>query len=151
MLDSNVVLDKFLRREPHFDASNKVCLLGLFGDAENYVSVAMLTDLYYFLAKSVGSASAHDMLAGSLEFLRVCGLSADDAAFCLSQRWNDFEDCLVARCAENIGADYIITRNKDDFVRSLVPALNPDELLTLLQTREGLTYHEIVCEDGWQV
>jgi hypothetical protein len=44
------------------------------------------------------------------------------------------------RCAENVGADYLITRNPQDFRKSLVPVLTPNELFALHETRDGLTY-----------
>jgi predicted nucleic acid-binding protein len=144
MLDTNVLLDKFLVREPYYRSSNLVCMLGVFGDAENYLSVNMLTDLFYFLDREFGAARAQELLEDSLEFFHVCSVSAEDGVHCLKQRWSDFEDCLVARCAENINADYIITRNKNDFTASLVPALTPDELLALLEARKELTYQWIV-------
>ncbi|MDR3053343.1 MAG: PIN domain-containing protein, partial [Coriobacteriales bacterium] len=61
----------------------------------------------------------------------------------LKQGWNDFEDCLVSRCAENVKADYIITRNSSDFKQSIVPALTPKELFDLLANHDNLWYQEI--------
>lgn len=142
MLDNNVVLDRLLKREPHYEMSSLVCLLGFIGDASNNISVTMLTDIYYTLSKTVGASKAHDILIGSLDYFNYCNVTSEDAIYCLEQRWDDFEDCLVARSAENINADYIVTRNKEDFSASTVPALTPAELLELLEHQEGLTYKE---------
>jgi predicted nucleic acid-binding protein len=143
MLDSNVVIDRLLRREPYYKASSKVCLLGMFKDAELYLTVNMLTDIFYLLRKRYASQELQELLTEMLRFIGLCGVSTEDGARCLTQGWDDFEDCLVARCAENVRANYIITRNKKDFARSLVPALTPEELLTLLEEHNGLTYEEI--------
>ena len=41
----------------------------------------------------------------------------------------DFEDCLQDECAAQSHADYIITRNTDDFSNSNVPAITPSDFL----------------------
>lgn len=44
----------------------------------------------------------------------------------------DFEDCLQEECAVEEIADYIVTRNPDDFIKSRVKVIQPDEFLHLL-------------------
>ena len=46
--------------------------------------------------------------------------------------FKDFEDCLQDRCAEEVSANYIITRNTEDFEASVVSAIEPDEWLKKL-------------------
>lgn len=41
----------------------------------------------------------------------------------------DFEDCLHDECAVQNSADYIITRNTDDFANSNIPAVTPADFL----------------------
>ena len=69
-------------------------------------------------------------------------VTPEDAQVALRARWNDFEDCLVARCAEKIGADYIVTRNVKGFAASKVEAVTPEELFTRLE-QQGFIYEEI--------
>ena len=47
----------------------------------------------------------------------------------LDGRIADFEDAIQMACAEEMGVDYIITRNTRDFTQSKTPALNPAEFL----------------------
>ena len=47
--------------------------------------------------------------------------------------FTDFEDCLQDRCAEEVSANYIITRNTADFETSVVSAIEPDEWLKKLK------------------
>ena len=51
--------------------------------------------------------------------------------------FKDFEDCLQDRCAEGIGADYIITRNAKDFDGSTVPAVSPEEFLEVASDKSA--------------
>lgn len=144
MLDNNIILDHVGQREPFYRLSRLACLLGITGEAETYISVNMLTDLFYLLRKDYGSGGAQDMLANSLSFLKLVGVSAADAQAALALRWNDFEDALVAQCAKKIGADYIVTRNVKDFRESSVRAVTPEELFEILRKR-GIEYEEL----GW--
>lgn len=142
MLDTNIVLDHIGRREPFYELSRRTCLLGIVGEARTFVSASMVTDLFYLLRKDFGSREAQRMIEEDLSFLQVVGVSPEDVAAALAQKWNDFEDCLVARCAKKAGADYIVTRNVKDFERSSVKAITPQQLFDELDAR-GVVYREI--------
>ena len=142
VLDNNIVIDHIDRREPFYELSRRVCLLGVVGEANTYISVNMLTDIYYLLRKDYGSQGAQDLIENNLSFLQLIGISAEDAQKALAARWGDFEDCLVARCAEKIKADYIVTRNVKDFRSSSVAAVTPEELFDRVE-KQGFVYEEV--------
>ena len=142
VLDNNIVIDHIDRREPFYELSRRVCLLGVVDEANTYISVNMLTDIYYLLRKDYGSQGAQDLIENNLSFLQLIGISAEDAQKALAARWGDFEDCLVARCAEKIKADYIVTRNVKDFRSSSVEAVTPEELFDRLE-KQGFVYEEV--------
>lgn len=50
----------------------------------------------------------------------------------LREEFSDFEDCLQDECAKEVGADYIVTRNVEDFRSSDVKAVTPEEFLRIL-------------------
>ena len=79
VLDNNIVIDHIDRREPFYELSRRVCLLGVVGEANTYISVNMLTDLYYLLRKDYGSQGAQDLIENNLSFLQLIGISAEDA------------------------------------------------------------------------
>ncbi len=53
----------------------------------------------------------------------------------LSLGWNDFEDALQGVSALAVGADYLVTRNPDDFEAIGIPVIAPGELLALLKAK----------------
>ena len=142
MIDVNVILDHIGRREPFYELSRRVCLLGITGEARTYISANTAIDIYYLLRKDFGSYEAQRMIEEDLSFLHIVGLSPDDTKEALAQKWNDFEDCLVAQCASRVRADYIITRNVKDFARSSIRAITPEQLFEELEAR-GIVYEEI--------
>ena len=48
-----------------------------------------------------------------------------------------FEDALQFECADEVTVDYIITRNKQDFVETKIPLVTPQELLALLSKNKA--------------
>ena len=55
-----------------------------------------------------------------------------DALIFNALRDNDFDDiegCLQAECAKAVNADYIVTRNIEDFAHSKILAILPEDLL----------------------
>jgi hypothetical protein len=46
--------------------------------------------------------------------------------------WNDFEDSVQYTVGESISADYIITRNVDDFDNSTIKIVTPEHFLNIL-------------------
>ena len=62
--------------------------------------------------------------------------------FLCREQWEDFEDCLIWRAAKKIKADYIVTRNTADFVRSDIPVLTPAKFFSTIETEQNLVYEE---------
>ncbi|MDO4443117.1 MAG: PIN domain-containing protein [Slackia sp.] len=142
MCDNNVFLDYVLDREPFARDAEKLLAAAAFGDVNLTITTAMTTDLFYILSKSYGAQEAQRRIADMLEFIGLCGVSSNTARTALEKRWSDFEDCLVSCCAEEIDADYIVTRNGKDFSQSKVPAVSPSFILEELEKR-GLSYDRI--------
>lgn len=62
--------------------------------------------------------------------LRVTRASHDKVCDAISRgEFSDFEDCLQDECAQEVSADFIVTRNVDGFKYSCVKAITPEEFL----------------------
>ena len=72
---------------------------------------------------------AREVVTGLLTWTRVATTGHNDAVQALQLPMADFEDALQVSAAQACGADYIITRNGRDFVKSPLPALSPEEFL----------------------
>ena len=140
MLDTNIILDYLLQRQPHFHDSRTVTLLGLFQDTQNYICAHTITDVNYILCKTYGSARAQEIIEKDLDFLKLAPITQTEISNALARRWNDFEGAVVSTCAETIRADFIITRNEKDFKLSKIRALSPTDYLSWLKL------NNIVCD-----
>ena len=52
-----------------------------------------------------------------------------------NEKFKDFEDCLQEECAVDVMADYIVTRNSDDFQKSRIKVIEPKNFVRLLKGR----------------
>ncbi len=132
LIDTNVILDILLKREPFFADSYQAIRTAIDNNDECYISVTAATDIFYILRKALQSAEQAKEYLGSLarlaEFTDVLAVDALDA---LSSEVADYEDAVVEAVADRIGADYILTRNIKDYLNAKIPAVTPTELLNL--------------------
>ena len=139
LLDTCVLIDFLGRRQPFFDAAQRVVAAGYFGDAKLWTSVQNLKDAYYVLCKYVGSQAAQDTIEAACEVITPVDTTACDALRALRLRWNDYEDCMISVCAAKVGADYLLTRDVKGFERSSTPAVTPAAWLDRMREM-GLIY-----------
>lgn len=129
LIDTNVIIDFLTTREPYFDASSKVIAKCANGELTGYIAFHSIPNLWYILRK-VPDDMRRKWLIDICEFLTVVGVNHDEVLRAIRMKdFKDFEDCLQDRCAKNIGAKYIITRNVADFIHSEVPAVSPEDFL----------------------
>ena len=129
LIDGNILLDVFQKREPHFSSSALIWKLCETGQAEGWVSALTFANLVYILRKELTPDSIYDVLKKLSCIFRFADLTERELSAAGALRWNDYEDALQAVTAERIHAEYIVTRNVRDFKSGKVPALTPDEFL----------------------
>ena len=64
-------------------------------------------------------------IIGTAKTIIINALTNDD--------FSDFEDCIQMECAEIAGAEYIVTRNINDFKASVIKPVLPEEFLKFMQ------------------
>lgn len=129
LIDTNVLIDFLLTREPFYEASSKVITKCARDEFDGCVAIHSIPNLWYILRK-IPEMKRRKWMSDICEFLRVEGISHEDVLKAVRMaEFKDFEDCLQDRCAERIGAKYIITRNTKDFEGSVVSAVTPEEFL----------------------
>ena len=129
LLDTDILLDVALNREPHVEHS--AALLGVLESRPRMAFVAWhtLSNFYYLVSPTRGKDDAREFLVELTRFVSVAPTNTEafhQAAF-LPLR--DFEDALQVAAAQACGASFIATRNVKDFRRSPVPARTPRHLL----------------------
>lgn len=132
MIDTNIVLDVFLQREPFFRASYEVMKQSALEKLEGFVSASAATDIYYLLRRSLkDDGKAKDSMEKLLQLVGIADALGEDVHAAVASNMTDFEDALVASIAERCQMEYIITRNTKDYLESPVKALTPEDFLNL--------------------
>ncbi|EPD78638.1 PIN domain-containing protein [Atopobium sp. oral taxon 199] len=140
LVDTNVLLDIFLAREPFVADARKLLVMEQFRDAELWTSAQSYTDLFYIGSKAHGPEHMQEIIKEALPLFKICSLDQTDIRAALAAGWKDFEDCLIWRVAKKVKADYIITRNMRDFSHSDIPALTPSEFFSRIESELHLAY-----------
>ncbi|MCL1846779.1 MAG: PIN domain-containing protein [Coriobacteriia bacterium] len=146
LLDTNIALDFMLAREPYYPDARKLMLLGYLKEAEIWISGAQINDLFYVLTKG-GKPAYNEVARQSLKKLRHCvhvyrvGEPEIDAA--LDSSWADLEDACLYQAGLSLKADFIITRNQQDFALSSIRTLDATGFFSYLEQHEGLVFEEL--------
>ena len=136
MIDTNIILDVLLEREPHYTHSRVVLDLCEDNNIQGFISASSATDIFYLVRKALGSSDeAYEALGHILNIVKVLTVTNDDVNQAFLRRASDFEDCLLATCAKSNGCDGIITRNKKDFLSFDIPLYSPEEIDQLYVSR----------------
>jgi predicted nucleic acid-binding protein len=130
LLDSNILLDVFLKRTPFFKDSYDVFNLCLSKKIHGIIAAHSITNLWYILRKDSTDPERREIINNLLECFEIAEINKTIIQNAINRNnFSDFEDCLQDECAKTYKADYIITRDKDDFTTSLIPTLFPTEFL----------------------
>ena len=132
LFDTNVILDVLLEREPHVDAASKLFALVDNGHLNGSICATTATTVYYIAAKCFGSRRARGQVHGLLGLFEVAQVDRDVLDSALDIDFSDYEDAVLHEAARAAGATVIVTRDRDDFVNSAIPALDPIELLAVV-------------------
>lgn len=132
LIDTNVVIDFLITREPFFKASAEVTMKCANGELEGCIAFHSISNLWYILRK-IPEDKRRKWLTDICGFLKVAGADHNEVINAIQNKeFRDFEDCLQDRCAKSIGASYIVTRNVADFNGSEIPAVTPEDFLTVI-------------------
>lgn len=133
LFDTNIILDILEKRFPFYDSSKSVLESCVSGNVTGYIALHSISNIFYILRKRYSAEDRRKFLLNILDLLQVAGADHESVRNALQRGdFSDFEDCLQNECAKLIHADYIVTRNINDFSMSDIPAITPDDLLDLL-------------------
>ena len=132
LIDTNVVLDVLLRREPFFRTAAEVLNLTQRDEVREYVSASAITDIYYIANKQMKDRDAvRDLLKRLLMIVSVAAVSEREIQNALNLAWGDFEDSVQYSVALLNEMDGIVTRNPSDYQEANMRIWLPEQALKL--------------------
>ena len=138
LIDTNVVLDVLLQREPFCRTAAEVLNLTQRDDVREYVSASAITDIYYIANKQMNDReSVRDLLKRLLMVVSVAAVSEREIQNALNLAWGDFEDSVQYSVALMNEMDGIVTRNPNDYQEANMRIWLPEQALELFANEES--------------
>lgn len=132
LVDTNILLDYLLEREPFFEDAKNIILLCVTGKTHGCIAAHSIPNMFFILRKDYNAKERREVLTNLCSIFDVEGIDKEKLLAGLqNENFSDFEDCLQMECAKSYGADYIVTRNISDYATSEVKAIMPKDYLKL--------------------
>jgi len=131
LCDINIFLDIFLAREPFYRPAAEVFKAVEERHIRGYICALSFPTLFYILAKELSRQKALKTLEKIRIVYKVAPVTQKTVDLALVSEFKDFEDAVQYYSAVTARVDYLVTRNKVDYVNGKLPVLLPEELLAL--------------------
>lgn len=129
LVDTNIILDIILERQPFFARSAQVLQTALQSNIKVYITATTVTDLYYIVRKAKDKELALNFIKELLDFVDVSAVDKSVILQALQLDMTDFEDAIQASSAKSEAIQIIVTRNEVDFAHSDLTVYTPESFL----------------------
>jgi predicted nucleic acid-binding protein len=133
LLDTNVILDILLDREPSAETAFPLFKTAHKKDIPMFMTATTVTDLYYVTRKEKGKSAALGFIEELIGFVDVVSVDKNIIVEALQADFPDFEDGIQACSANREEITTIVTRNEKDFRKSGLIIQSPSAFLQTLQ------------------
>ena len=129
LIDTNVILDYALIRQPFYDLADHIFVLIEQRQIKGYICASTFTDLFYILRKPRGKEWTLDFLGKLANLCQITSVDSTIVKEALTKHHKDFEDDIQYYSAVFSHLDAIVTRNPNDFPINSLQVLTPEQLL----------------------
>lgn len=126
-LDSDVILDFLLDRQPYSDDIGQIIERSINSDLQLCVSPITITYLNYIIGRLQNKKQAHLKTKKILQLVNVENVCESTIKKAIKSRFKDFEDAVQNYCAIESNHTIILTRNIKDYKESELGILSPSE------------------------
>lgn len=132
LIDTNVLLDYILTREPFYKEAKGIIRACTDGKVKGCIAAHSISNMFFILRKDYSARERREILSSLCIIFDIEGLDKIKLLAGLqNEDFSDFEDCLQMECAKTYGAEYIVTRNTNDYKTSEIKAILPKDFLKL--------------------
>ena len=129
LLDTNIVLDLLLEREPFCNEAKDIFTIIEADKITGFLCATSITTIYYLISKSIDKSKADQIIEKLLQLFNIADVNKSILFESLKNNGKDFEDSVIYTSAEYFDIDVIITRVKKGFKQSNVKVLKPNDFL----------------------
>ena len=133
MIDTCVSMDLIQKRKEFFEDAKIIFEAIKDEKIEGYITVKSLMDIHYVTKHILHDETAvRTMLQNLITILKLTDSLSKDAIAALNSATSDYEDAMMIESSKSLGMDYIITRNINDYKKSSIPAITPNDFIKLI-------------------
>ena len=129
LIDTNIIVDVALDREPFFAESDRILTVVEQAQIQGYISASTFSDLYYIIRRDRGRDWTLDFLRQLATFCQVATVDNSVISMALTCNFKDFEDAIQYSTAVINLIDAIVTRNPRDFPVTTPRIVTPNQLI----------------------
>jgi predicted nucleic acid-binding protein len=129
LVDTNIVLDLLSKREAFYQEAQELFTLADYKNVKLYISALSIANVHYILAKNLKLDEARKLLIKFKVLVEVLPMNDKILELALVSDFKDFEDAIQYHTALENELDLILTRNKKDFKKSVLPVFTAKEYL----------------------
>ena len=130
LLDTNIVLDLLLQREPFCNDAKTIFELIELNKISGYLCATSITTIYYLISKSNNKSQADIIIEKLLQHFNIADVNKNVLLKSLQNNGKDFEDSVIYTSAEYFNIDAIITRDRKGFKQSNIKVMQAKEFLS---------------------
>jgi predicted nucleic acid-binding protein len=132
-LDSDVLLDFFLDRQPFSNHTMELLSRCEKGRLHGCTTPLALANIYYLLRRTNSKEKSLNCIRYLVETLDVIHMDRESVIAAINAGFGDFEDALqYAALAQYKSVQGIVTRNVKDYRKSVIPVHTPESFLALV-------------------
>jgi predicted nucleic acid-binding protein len=133
LVDTNVVLDLLLDREPHATPAAQIFSLIERNALVGCLGATTLTTVHYLATKVVGTKKSLREIRKLLRLFEVAPINRAVLEAALETKgFRDFENAVLHEAARQADADALVTRNEKDFKKAAMAVYGPGDLISIL-------------------
>jgi len=133
LLDTNIVLDLLLQREPFVNDARDIFLLIENNQIDGFLCATTITTLHYLISKSKNKEEANHIIKTLLKIFNIAPVDKTTLLNASDDIGIDYEDSVIYSSAKISKIDIIITRDNKGFKNSKVKVLKPKEFLAIFE------------------
>jgi predicted nucleic acid-binding protein len=134
IIDTNVVLDVLLERDPFVKAAVDIFCLVEESRIDAFLCATTITTIDYLLTQSLPTSKARDALRKLISLFEIATVNRPVIERALVSKIHDFEDAVLDEAGQMAEVDSVITRNIRDFIGSTLKVFEPNEFLAQLDS-----------------
>jgi len=132
LVDTNVVLDVMLGREPHLTDSAAVLAAVEKEKCGGLLCATTVTTIHYIAERRIGSRACLAHISKLMSIFSVAAVNQAVLGSAIRLGMEYFEDAVMHEAAIHSGANCIVTRNIDDFKKAVIPVYTPAQFVMAL-------------------